>query len=89
MFMDAQWSIPVSYDEMIRRAGMRRHINEVRRLLAEQRRVAICLRCLALGWPRHGIQKRVALEFRVSEATVSRAVRKVIASVALSERGKA
>lgn len=82
--MTVNWSTPTDWDTVIRRAGGRRHYNSVRRVRAQLRRLRIA-RWLGdpENWPlllRRGWQKELARRLGVSQATVSRDLRAVLAT---------
>lgn len=72
------WSVPVSPEEAVRRAGGRRRYNAERRdqVLARRRQVADLLH--KYGLIKHGTQARIADELGVSRATVHRDVRAIL-----------
>ncbi len=68
----------MEWNRVCRRAGGRRGYNRRRQLVAQQRRAAIAERLTIVGWS-HGIQRRLAGEFSVSEATLSRDIKHILA----------
>ncbi len=70
-------------EQLYRRVGGRRGYNKRRLWLAERRRVAVAQRLIALGW-QHGVQARIAHEFGVSQATISRDVRHALERLRLA-----
>jgi len=60
------------WDEICRRAGGRRRYNARRKLIAEMRRFKVAQLVKEYGLYERGVQKRIADELGVSEATISR-----------------
>ena len=74
MTTPVDWSAPVTPDEMFRRAGGRARYNSLRQDLAMIRRIQVLRLIRKFGWV-WGVQKRIADELHVSEATISRDVK--------------
>src|ERR1051325_1862965 len=70
--------IPKSAEEAYRRAGGRRRYHAQRRREAEERRARVAELVMQWGWVQ-GTQARIARELGVSEATISRDMRKIYA----------
>jgi DNA invertase Pin-like site-specific DNA recombinase len=68
--------IPKSAEEAYRRAGGRRRYHARRRREAEERRARVAELVMQWGWVQ-GTQARIARELGVSEATISRDMRKI------------
>jgi|SRR5215213_4133647 len=69
---------PKSAEEAYRRAGGRRRYHAQRRREAEERRARVAELVVQWGWVQ-GTQARIARELGVSEATVSRDMRRIYA----------
>jgi len=70
--------VPQSAGEAYRRAGGRRRYHARRRREAEGRRARVAELVIRWGWVQ-GTQARIARELGVSEATISRDMRKIYA----------
>lgn len=70
--------VPQSAQEAYRRAGGRRRYHAQRRREAEARRARVAELVMRWGWMQ-GTQARIARELGVSEATISRDMRKIYA----------
>ena len=70
--------VPKSAEEAYRRAGGRRRYHARRRREAEERRARVAELVMQWGWVQ-GTQARIARELGVSEATISRDMRKIYA----------
>lgn len=70
--------VPKSAEEAHRRAGGRRRYHAQRRRAAEERRGRVAELIIQWGWMQ-GTQARLARELGVSEATISRDMRKIYA----------
>jgi DNA-binding NarL/FixJ family response regulator len=68
--------VPKSAEEVYRRAGGRRRFNAIRKREAEERRSRVAGLVARWGW-KQGTQLRIARELGVSEATISRDMRKI------------
>ncbi len=71
--------VPKSAEEAYRRAGGRRRYHTQRRREAEERRARVAELVMRWGWVQ-GTQVRIARELGVSEATISRDMRRIYAS---------
>lgn len=74
----SKFHVPKSAEEAYRRAGGRRHYHARRRREAEERRARVAELVIQWGWVQ-GTQARIARELGVSEATISRDMRKIYA----------
>ena len=70
--------VPKSAAEAYRRAGGRRRYHARRRREAEERRARVAELVMQWGWVQ-GTQARIAREVGVSEATISRDMRRIYA----------
>jgi len=70
--------VPQSAEEAYRRAGGRRRYHAQRKREAEERRARVAELVMRWGWVQ-GTQARIARELGVSEATISRDMRKIYA----------
>jgi hypothetical protein len=70
--------VPQSAEEAYRRAGGRRRYHARRRREAEERRARVAELVMRWGWVQ-GTQARTARELGVSEATISRDMRRIYA----------
>ena len=70
--------VPKSAEEAYRRAGGRRRYHARRRREAEERRARVAELVMRWGWV-EGTQARIARELCVSEATISRDMRRIYA----------
>jgi DNA-binding NarL/FixJ family response regulator len=70
--------IPKSAEEAYRRAGGRRRYHAQRKREAEERRARVAELVMQWGWVQ-GTQARIARELGVSEATISRDMRRIYA----------
>jgi DNA-binding NarL/FixJ family response regulator len=70
--------VPKSAEEAYRRAGGRRRYHARRRREAEERRARVAELVIRWGWVQ-GTQARIARELGVSEATISRDMRRIYA----------
>lgn len=68
--------VPKSAEEAYRRAGGRRRYHAQRRREAEERRARVAELVMQWGWVQ-GTQARIARELGVSEATISRDMRRI------------
>jgi DNA-binding CsgD family transcriptional regulator len=70
--------VPKSAEEAYRRAGGRRRYHARRKRDAEERRARVAELIIQWGWVQ-GTQARIARELGVSEATISRDMRRIYA----------
>jgi hypothetical protein len=77
------WTAQTSFDEVRRRAGGRNRYNASRRFIAVDRRAKMAKLLKRYDLSVRGSQARMAWELGCSEATVSRDVRLLLASVSV------
>ena len=80
----AAWSLPTDPETMKKRVAGRRHWNRLRQLRADLRRVRLARMLSEYPPGARGLQKDLAERLQVSEATVSRDMRKLAQGVAWS-----
>lgn len=74
------WSHPTNADEVARRAGGRRLYNSVRQLQANLRRFEVAEMMLGYDVDEHGTQAKVARRLGVSQSTIGRDVKWLLAN---------
>ena len=70
---------PQTREEFYKRASGRRHYNSMRQFKARERRLEVCELFFRLGFNKWGVRAEIADRLGVSEATVSRDVKAVLA----------
>jgi hypothetical protein len=73
------WSAPTSTDEAHARAAGRRRYNGVRQAQAQLRRALVLHLVIDYGGLHRGVQAKIARDLGVSEATISRDLRGILA----------
>lgn len=64
------WGGKVSSQEAYRRAGGRRHWQRIRQVRALERKIQVLKLAMFYGYPRKGVQARIAQELGVSQTTI-------------------